>query len=119
MAGERVARILKSKTELTDKEVESLSDSEGWKLIYSIKSRKESFSIKEDQICFTGFSPNEKKELQMLAKKYNLYVVKSVTRLLKYLCCGENAGPVKIMKAKDQGAIIIDKNGLQNIKISE
>jgi len=107
MAGEKVARILKSKSDFTDKEIESISDAEGWKWIYANRPPKNDPDKNKPQICFTGFRPAAKKELVKKAGINDLKIVKSVTKKLDFLCIGDNAGPKKIEKAKKQGVIII------------
>ena len=74
-----------------------------------IKSEKQTLSsdINKNQICFTGFSQNEIKELSEIALKNGLNVVKSVTKNLSYLCIGFNAGHSKIIKANKQNATIL------------
>ncbi len=83
-----------------------MSDAEGWDWIYAnTKPRKEKLT----QVCFTGFSTADKNELTALAQSSNLEVVGSVTRNLAFLCAGENAGPAKLEKSKEQGSHILSK----------
>jgi hypothetical protein len=57
MASEKVARILRSKTDLAAEEIDAMSDADAWKLVDSLKpARTESA---RNQTCFTGFSPSE------------------------------------------------------------
>lgn len=114
MPSDKLKQILKSKTDLSDKEINLLSDSEGWKIIYTLKVSKTNYKKKENEICFTGFSISEKDELMIVAQENGLDVVMSVTKSLAYLCAGENAGPVKLQKAKQQGAIIFNKEQFLN-----
>ena len=106
MAGEKVTRILTAKSPFTAEEIADLSDAQGWEWIYAnAKPRKEKLT----QVCFTGFSAIEKAELSELAKGANLEVVSSVTKGLAFLCVGENAGPAKLQKAKEQRNYIMSK----------
>lgn len=106
MAGEKVTRILKAKSPFTSEQIAAISDAQGWKWIYeNAKPRKE----KQNQVCFTGFSVTEKAELSRLAQAANLEVVGSVTKGLAFLCIGENAGPAKLQKAKEQGNHIMSR----------
>jgi NAD-dependent DNA ligase len=106
MASEKVTRILKAKSPFTAEEIAAMSDAQGWDWIYAnAKPRKEKLS----QICFTGFSAAEKAELTSLALAANLEVVGTVTRGLAFLCAGENAGPAKLAKAREQGNHILSK----------
>lgn len=105
-AGEKVTRILKAQSPFSAEQIEKLSDAEGWDWIYAnAKPRKEKLT----QICFTGFSAAEKIELIELAQAAKLEVVSSVTKGLAFLCVGENAGPAKLQKAKEQNNHIMSK----------
>ncbi len=106
MASEKVTRILKAKSHFSAEEISAMSDAQGWDWIYAnAKPRKEKLT----QVCFTGFSAADKNELTSLAQAANLEVVGSVTRNLAFLCAGENAGPTKLEKAKEQGNHILSK----------
>ncbi len=59
------------------------------------------------EICFTGFSDKEKKSLTQQATQANMKVVQSVTVRLNFLCIGPNAGYKKMLKAEEQGVILI------------
>jgi hypothetical protein len=98
MAGEKVTRILRAKSSFSDEEIAVMSDAIGWDWIYAdAKPRKEKLT----QVCFTGCSVKEKEELSQLANNANLEVVRSVTKKLAFLCCGENAGSAKPQSARD------------------
>lgn len=106
MAGKKVTKILKAKSPFTAEEIAKLSDTQGWDWIYAnAKPRKEKLT----QICFTGFSIAEKVGLTELAIAANLEVVSSVTKGLAFLCIGENAGPAKLQRARDQGNHIMSR----------
>ncbi len=63
------------------------------------------------EICFTGFSKADKARLEKDAKAAGFYPTKrSITVKLLALCCGENAGPSKLNKAKEQGCLVLDEN---------
>ena len=61
-------------------------------------------------ICFTGFGKKEKNELMEIAEKRGFIVKGDVIKGLCYLCCGENAGPSKISKAKQNLVHLIISN---------
>lgn len=106
MASEKVTRILKAKSPFSVDEIAAMSDAQGWDWIYAnAKPRKEKLT----QVCFTGFSAADKAELTSLAHAANLEVVGSVTKNLAFLCAGENAGPAKLEKARDQDNHILSK----------
>ncbi len=109
MAGERVTRILLSKSSLTADEIAAMSDREAWRWLYSHFPPKSNRHKKNAQeICFTGFSTIERKELEDEAEEAHLEVVKSVTKSLRYLVTGPNAGPAKLEKAKQQEVVLMD-----------
>jgi DNA ligase (NAD+) len=83
-----------------------MTEVEGWDWIYSHASpRKE----KLPSICFTGFSQTDKSELSSLATGARLRAVGAVNDSLSFLCVGDNAGPVKLAKAKKYGITIMNR----------
>ncbi|MDL4913461.1 MAG: BRCT domain-containing protein [Enterobacterales bacterium endosymbiont of Blomia tropicalis] len=60
-------------------------------------------------ICFTGFDKKIKAELIRIAENGNFTVRTNVVSGLVFLCCGSNAGPSKINKAKEIGATLISE----------
>ena len=68
-------------------------------------------------ICFTGFKSDNKKRLKELSENAGFIIRSSVTKDLNFLCCGYNAGPMKIQKAREKGAIAISEEQL--IKLIE
>lgn len=107
----KLLSILKSKTELTEKELTNLTEKQGWEIVYSLKPKKEP----KIEICFTGFTPPEKDNLIKVAEKNNFHIAKSVTVSLNFLCCGDNAGPSKIKKAHEQNAILLNADEFYNL----
>ena len=106
MASEKLTRILKAKSPFSTQQIESMSDSEGWDWVYSnAKPRKERLT----QVCFSGFSATDKAELSAQAVESGLEVVGSVTKNLAFLCAGENAGPAKLEKAREQGVHVLTR----------
>ncbi len=105
MAGEKVTRILRSKSNFSDEEIAEMTDREGWAWIYGNRPSKKRNS--KNQICFTGFNPAEKDRLIEIAIKSGMHIAKSVTKSLDFLCIGSNAGPAKLKKAKEQETIIL------------
>lgn len=61
------------------------------------------------EVCFTGFKKADKERLNSLAKSWDLYVRPSVTSKLAILCCGYNAGPTKMEKARHQGVMVLSE----------
>jgi len=60
-------------------------------------------------VCFTGFKSEDKKRLKEMAESIGMIVRSSVTRSLNFLCCGYNAGPNKIEKARAQNVIALNE----------
>jgi NAD-dependent DNA ligase len=108
MVSEKVRHILISMgAPFTDEEMESMSDKEGWAWIYATRPPKRTQVLPE--ICFTGFGPSRKAELQKIAKDRGFKCVTSVTKNLSFLCVGDNPGPAKLREATDQGVAIISE----------
>lgn len=63
-----------------------------------------------NEICFTGFSKEDKNSLTTLAKSKNLIIRSSVTKNLNFLCIGKNAGPKKMETARKQGVVVLNEN---------
>jgi NAD-dependent DNA ligase len=112
MQNEKLKRIINTKSSFPAEEIESMSDADGWNWVYAnAKPSKEKLT----QICFTGFSAQEKAELTTLAEESHLDVVTSVTKDLAFLCIGENAGPAKLEKAKEQGVHILSRSQFEHL----
>ncbi|MDY4383886.1 BRCT domain-containing protein [Pectobacterium brasiliense] len=71
---------------------------------YIKKPKEETFDI-----CFTGFKKERRVELEEIASSKDMVVRKSVTKHLKLLCYGYNAGPTKIRDARNMGIIIFNE----------
>ena len=112
MAGEKVTRILKAHSPFTDEEIVKITDQEGWSWIYGNRPSSKRDNNKH-QVCFTGFKPAEKQQLNDIALQAGMKVVNSVTKSLDFLCTGANAGPSKIAKAKKQDVSILTKDQFQ------
>jgi NAD-dependent DNA ligase len=106
MPSEKLTRILKAKSPLTAEQIEAMTEAEGWNWVYSHASRRKE---KLPSICFTGFSQTHKDELSSLATGARFRVVTAVNSSLSFLCAGDNAGPVKLAKAKDNGISIMNR----------
>lgn len=64
----------------------------------------------QPEICFTGFKSEDKELLKELAEQSGMFIRISVTENLDFLCCGYNAGPKKIEKARHQGVVALSEN---------
>ncbi|MEX0738162.1 MAG: hypothetical protein WD071_02355 [Pseudohongiella sp.] len=67
------------------------------------------------EICFTGFPKVQRSVLEDMASGRQMSVKKDVTKGLAFLCCGPNAGPAKVARARDRGCLIIDEPGLKTM----
>ncbi|MEZ4877719.1 MAG: BRCT domain-containing protein [Flavobacterium sp.] len=108
---EKLTRILRSNTTLSELDLNNLTERQGWEIVYSLKPKAEP----KIEICFTGFSPNEKSELTKFAEENNFHIAKSITVNLNFLCCGENAGPSKMKKAEEQNIILLNADEFRNL----
>ncbi|WKE66258.1 hypothetical protein PVT67_03135 [Gallaecimonas kandeliae] len=61
-------------------------------------------------ICFTGFKKDIKAELSDLAEGNGLALRTGVSGQLSFLCCGVNAGPVKLEKSRLAGVLILSES---------
>lgn len=108
MAGQRITSILLAKSDLTESEIDAMSDREAWSWLYTqFPPKSKKYKKNYAEICFTGFSASERKELENEARDCHLDVVKSVTKNLRYLVAGANAGPSKLKKAADQEVVVL------------
>ncbi len=117
MPSHKATQILKSRTDLTEQQIYSLSESGAWKRIYELdqheKLAKAALSV--EQICFTGFGASERAALIAAAQAAGFEVKDSVTMTLKYLCVGPNAGPSKTEKARRSDIAILSVEEFRSI----
>lgn len=114
MASKRVADILISRgAPFTAAQIELLSDADGWRWIYANdqQAQQDKFAARLPEICFTGFGPDDKARLIEAGLKAGFNVKDAVTKNLRILVTGANAGPSKIKKATAQNCIITDEEG--------
>lgn len=67
------------------------------------------------EILFTGFSEDERFDLEVDAEEAGLVVRKTVTKNLVFVCAGPRAGSSKLAKARGQGCLILDKSQLKRM----
>lgn len=103
MAGELVARLLRSKSEFSEEEIATMSEADGWRWVYSYRPKNE---VKE-QVCFTGFRPPERKQLSLVAEEAGLQVVTSITKSLNYLCVGDSPGTQELQQAAEHNVMVL------------
>lgn len=66
-------------------------------------------AVEADEVCFTGFSKADRFRLEGEAELAGMTVRQSVTKNLRYLVTGSNAGPAKVAQAYEVGAQVIDE----------
>ena len=111
MPSPKLIQILRSKTDLSDEEIIPLTDNEAWSKIYAVDAEKrKNRPPKRPEVCFTGFSKKDKEYLEALAFEKGFDSKGSVTKSLKYLVIGETPGESKVIKAKSQEILILQKN---------
>ncbi|WP_159686424.1 BRCT domain-containing protein [Flavobacterium sp. 9R] len=108
---EKLTKILRSNTNLSELDLNNLTERQGWDIVYSLKPKAEP----KIEICFTGFSPKDKSELTKIAEHNNFRIAKSITINLNFLCFGENAGPSKMKKAQEQNVILLNAEEFRNL----
>ena len=113
MAREKLIEILLSRTDLSREDIGKLSETEGWRIVYSLDAQEQEKKRenKLPEVCFTGFGLSDKKRLCNIAADNGFLVKDVVTRSLLLLVAGENAGPSKLKKADSQGCQITDEQG--------
>ena len=105
----KLLNALRSRTKLTSKEIELLTEREGWDIIYSLSNSNKKPLEEKPAICFTGFTNDEKDLLVEIAIAHNFHVTQKVIKSLSLLVCGDEPGTVKLETAKEQQTTIITK----------
>jgi DNA ligase (NAD+) len=108
---EKLKRILYAKFGLTDEQIKTISESEGWALIYGSSRNNKNNKHATLSVCFTGFSENKKKELENTAREHGVDAKSSVVNNLTFLVAGEKPGPAKLNKARSMQIPVIDLDG--------
>ncbi len=67
------------------------------------------------EILFTGFSEDDRQDLELDAELNDMRVRKSVTRNLTFVCAGPNAGPRKLAEARAQGCQILSEDEFHHL----
>ncbi|WP_157955156.1 hypothetical protein [Halomonas denitrificans] len=70
------------------------------------------------EILFTGFSEDERFDLESDAEEAGLVVRKTVTKNLMFVCAGPRAGSTKLAKAREQGCTLLDKPQLKRMLLT-
>jgi|GEM_PF-3150776 len=65
------------------------------------------------EILFTGFSSEERDDLESDAEDHGLLVRKTVTKKLTFVCAGPRAGATKLSQARAQGCTILTEDEFQ------
>lgn len=67
------------------------------------------------EICFTGFKAQDKNTLTKIAESSGMIVRSNVTNQLSILCCGYNAGPTKVERARHQGVMVLSESQFHSL----
>jgi BRCT domain type II-containing protein len=106
MPSEKLTRILVAKSQFSATDIDRMTEAEGWRWVYA---QARPSTEKLPTICFTGFSAAEKQVLCAAAEGAHLRVVHTVNASLSFLCVGDNAGPAKLVKAKEHEVLIMTR----------
>lgn len=108
MATQKAIAILHSRgAPFTMEEMTIMNEKDAWDWIYANPAPKK-LKPKLIEICFTGFTPEEKAQLTELAVKKGILVRTSVTKNLSFLVTSDTPGSTKFEKASHQGVEIIN-----------
>ncbi len=100
MIPEKLAAILRANFGLTGDELKTLTEAEGWAMVYS---QQRPPAKKALSVYFTGFDPIKRAGLRAEAARAGIQVKNDVTRILSLLCIGEDADPEKLRAADRLG----------------
>jgi NAD-dependent DNA ligase len=111
MASEKVVGMMVSKgAPYSVEQLRAMDDNECWRWVSANSPPKANrLAPSKPEVCFTGFRPDDRARLEKLAEKTGYHVVTEVTVKLKLLVTGEAPGPVKLAKARQQGAEILSE----------
>ena len=90
-----------------------MSDADAWSWVYSHEQSKQ--RDRGPEICFTGFGPTQRAELEAVAASRGYRVVQNITKKLAYLCVGPNAGPAKVQKAAAAGVTFLTSDQFERL----
>lgn len=112
MLSEKAARILRRIGSFTEEQLEGMSEAEAWHHIYAHdRAKSKTQKATNPEVCFTGFTDAQKTVLIESAIQAGFTVRDSVTKSLRVLVAGSNAGPSELAKAEAQECIVTDATG--------
>ena len=112
MLSDKAIRILRRIGSFSEEQLETMSEAEAWYQIYAHDQAKSKTSkARSPEVCFTGFTDDQKRVLAESAIQAGFTVRDSVTKSLRVLVTGSNVGPSKLAKAEAQDCIITDATG--------
>jgi len=112
MLSEKATRILRRIGSFTEEQLDGMSEAEAWHHIYAHdQAKSKTQKARNPEVCFTGFTDDQKTVLTQSAIQAGFAVRDSVTKTLRVLVAGSNAGPSKLAKAEAQDCIITDATG--------
>lgn len=113
MANKNLIAILRSRgAPFTPEEMGAMKDTAAWEWIYAHDAAKPK-KVKRPEVCFTGFTAQERQALAALASAHGYAVKGSVTTTLALLVTGLTPGPSKIATAEERDIPIMDEAGFR------
>ncbi len=112
---EELLNLLRSKTDLTEAELENIGENNYWRIVQALRQLNEGPTSENIEVFFSGFSPDEERELTRKAIESDYHVPKKITKNLTFLCCTENVEPSVISQVRGNGISLIDKGGFLRI----
>jgi len=103
MPSEKLIKILRSKTDLTDEQIIPLTDEEGWAKVYEADAaaKAEREANRKPTVLFTGFNKADRAEMEAHAVAHGLKPVTIVSQKLECLVLGDTPGEKKVIKAQE------------------
>ena len=94
MPSEKLIKILRSKTDLTDEQIIPLSDEEGWAKVdeADAAAKAEREANRKPTVLFSGFNKADKAGMEAHAVAHGLKPGTTVTKKLECLVLGETPG---------------------------
>ena len=94
MPSEKLIKILRSKTDLTDEQIIPLTDEEAWAKVYEAEAaaKAERDANRKPTVLFSGFHKADKAEMEAHAVAHGLKPGSTVTKQLGCLVLGETPG---------------------------
>lgn len=107
MPSARAIRILRSKTDLSDDDISSLSEAEAWEEIYAASPPKAPSDMRT-RATISGFPKSEQAEKKKIVEAMGFRVMSGMAKSTEILIIGNDPGPVKLIEAKERNLSIYE-----------